>query len=90
MTLLMTTELEDRFNELRFSANGSAFLVDSIVMLRYVEAEAELHTLISVVKVRGSAHRRQFRLLTIRPAAVDISTTPAPYNGILRGTTEPG
>ena len=58
VTLLMTNELEDRANELRFSPIGSAFLVDAIVMQRFVEADAELHTVISVIKVRGSSHSR--------------------------------
>lgn len=85
VTLLMTTELEDRFTELRFSPNGSAFLADAIVMLRYIETEAEMRTLISVIKVRGSAHSRQFRMLQIRDDGVEIEAGPAPFTGILRG-----
>jgi circadian clock protein KaiC len=85
VTLLMTAELEDRFTELRFSPNGSAFLADCIVMLRYIEAEAELRTLISVIKVRGSSHSRQFRLFEIGHDTIEIGAVPAPYAGILRG-----
>ncbi|MES2758083.1 MAG: ATPase domain-containing protein [Pseudomonadota bacterium] len=86
VTLLMTAELEDRFTELRFSPNGSAFLVDAIVMLRYIETEAEIRTLISVIKVRGSAHSREFRLFEIGPDSVAIGARPAPYAGILGGS----
>ncbi|MET0859062.1 MAG: ATPase domain-containing protein [Telluria sp.] len=85
VTLLMTAELEDRFTELRFSPNGSAFLVDSIVMLRYIESEAQMRTLISVIKVRGSSHSRQFRVLEIGTDTIEIGAAPAPYSGILRG-----
>jgi circadian clock protein KaiC len=86
VTLLMTAELEDRFTELRFSPNGSAFLVDAIVMLRYIESEAEIRTLISVIKVRGSAHSREFRPFEIGSDNVTIGGRPAPYAGILGGS----
>jgi circadian clock protein KaiC len=85
VTLLMTAELEDSFTELRFSPNGSAFLADCIVMLRYVESEAQLRTLISVIKVRGSKHSRQFRVFEIGADTIEIGDGPAPYAGILRG-----
>jgi circadian clock protein KaiC len=85
VTLLMTTQMDDRFDALRFGPDGSAFLVDSIVMLRYIEAEAELRTLISVVKVRGSSHSRQFRLLEIADDTIEISPIPSAYHGILYG-----
>ena len=86
VTLLMTAELEDRYTELRFSPNGSAFLVDVIVMLRYIESDAQMRTLISVIKVRGSAHSREFRLFEIGPDTVTIGGRPMPYVGILGGT----
>jgi circadian clock protein KaiC len=88
VTLLMTAELEDRFTELRFSPNGSAFLVDAIVMLRYIETEAEIRTLISVIKVRGSAHSREFRVFEIGDDTVKIGGRPAPYAGILGGSPD--
>ncbi|WP_426173064.1 RAD55 family ATPase [Massilia sp. TWR1-2-2] len=88
VTLLMTAELEDRFTELRFSPNGSAFLVDAIVMLRYIETEAEIRTLISVIKVLGSAHSREFRLFEIGDETVKIGGRPAPYAGILGGSPD--
>jgi circadian clock protein KaiC len=56
-----------------------AFLVDSIVTLRYIESEAEMRTLISVIKVRGSSHSRQFRVFEIGPDTIEISA-PAPYS----------
>ncbi|MDB5749432.1 MAG: protein kinase [Massilia sp.] len=85
VTLLMTTEMEDRFEELRFSPYGSVVLADVVIMLRYVEHQAELHTVISVVKVRGSKHSRQIRTFHIADDGVVIGTGPAPFEGILLG-----
>lgn len=88
VTLLMTTELEDHFDQLRFSPYGSAFLVDAIVMQRYFEAAGHLRTAISVVKVRGSKHSRQLRLFEITDHGVEIGTEAAPYDGMLQGRTK--
>jgi len=84
VTLFMTSELEDRSNELRFSPQGGAFLVDAIIMQRYVEADAELHTVISVVKVRGSRHSRQLREFHITDDGIEIDTGPARFRNMLR------
>jgi len=84
VTLLMTSELEDRYNELRFSPQGSAFLVDAIIMQRYVESDAQLHTVISVIKVRGSGHSRQLREFRITDAGIEIDAGPARFRNMLR------
>ena len=85
VTLLLTNEMEDRFHELRFSPYGSVVLADVVIMLRYVEHQSELRTVISVVKVRGSKHSRQIRTLDITDKGVVISPGPAPYDGVLLG-----
>src|SRR5690606_28511025 len=36
-TVLMTSELEDRYEDLRFSPYGTAFLTDAIIVQRYIE-----------------------------------------------------
>lgn len=84
VTLVMTSEMEDRANELRFSPHGGSFLVDAIVMQRYVECDAELHTVISVIKLRGSQHSRQLREFTIVDGEIRIGTGPAPFRSMLR------
>ncbi|MES2296720.1 MAG: ATPase domain-containing protein [Pseudomonadota bacterium] len=86
VTLLMTTELEDRYGELRFSPYGSAFLVDAIVMQRFIETEGQLKTVISVVKVRGSAHSRDLRQFDIGAQGIVIGDAPVPYAGVLTGS----
>jgi circadian clock protein KaiC len=85
VTLVLTNEMEDRFQELRFSPYGSVVLTDAVIMLRYVEYQAELRTVITVVKVRGSKHSRQFRTFEITDEGIVIGTGPAPYEGILFG-----
>jgi circadian clock protein KaiC len=85
ITLLMTAELEDRYNELRFSQHGSAFLVDAIVMQRYVEVAGQLKTVIAVVKVRGSAHSRDLRQFEISDTGIEIGNLPMQGTNLLNG-----
>ena len=85
VTLLMTTEMEDRYAELRFTPYGNALLVDAIIMQRYVESKGQLKTIITVVKLRGSAHSRDLRLFEIGADGIVIGAAPVPYEGVLSG-----
>jgi circadian clock protein KaiC len=84
VTLLMTYDLEASPHPLPASPVSSAFLVDAIVMQRFVEADAELHSVISVIKVRGSSHSRQLRKFRITADGMDIDAGPAPFKNMLR------
>jgi circadian clock protein KaiC len=85
VTVLMTAELEDRYEVLRFSSYGNAFLADSIVMQRYVELEGQFKRVMSVVKVRASEHRKDIRFFDITADGVVIGAPLTQYVGILTG-----
>lgn len=85
VTVLMTTELEDRYNDLRFSPYGNAFLADAIIMQRYIELDGEFKRVISVIKVRGSTHSKAIRLFDIEEDSIVISDSLSQYEGILSG-----
>jgi circadian clock protein KaiC len=91
MTVLMTSELEDRYTDLRFSPFGSAFLADAIIVQRYIEVEGQFKRVLSVVKVRGSSHSKDIRLFDITDEGLVIGETLPGYSGILSGhpTTSP-
>src|SRR6185503_12633094 len=61
VTVLMTSELEDRYSDLRFSPYGTAFLTDAIIVQRYIEVDSRLRRVMAVVKVRGSPHSNELR-----------------------------
>lgn len=85
VTVLMTSELEDRYTDLRFSQFGSAFLADAIIMQRYVEIEGQFKRAFSVVKVRGSEHSKDIRLYDITNEGMIIGDTLSDYTGIMSG-----
>ena len=85
VSVLMTSELEDRYTDLRFSPYGSAFLTDAIIVQRYIEVESSFKRVMAVVKLRGSAHSNQIREYEINEAGITISAPVLAYRGLLSG-----
>jgi len=85
VTVVMTSELEDRYTDLRFSPYGSAFLTDAIIVERYIEIESRLKRVMAVVKVRGSAHSNELRLFEITDAGIIIGEPVRDHEGLLSG-----
>jgi circadian clock protein KaiC len=82
-TVLMTCELEDRYEDLRFSPYGTAFLTDAIIVQRYIELQSELRRVMAVVKVRASAHSNDLRLFSIDDSGMHIGHKLTEYTGLL-------
>jgi circadian clock protein KaiC len=85
VTVLMTSELEDRYTDLRFSPYGTAFLTDAIIVQRYVEIDSCLQRLLAVVKVRASAHSSELRQFRIDDDGIQIGSSLAGHEGLLAG-----
>jgi circadian clock protein KaiC len=85
VTILMTSELEDRYTDLRFSPFGSAFLADAIVVQRYIEIAGQFKRAISVVKVRGCDHSKDIRLFDISDEGIIVGKALSEYAGIMTG-----
>ena len=85
VTVLMTSELEDRYVDLRFSPYGSAFLTDAIIVQRYIEVESRLQRVMAVVKVRASVHSTEIRRYEITDDGIVIGDQVLDYEGILGG-----
>ncbi|HMA08434.1 MAG TPA: ATPase domain-containing protein [Ramlibacter sp.] len=84
-TVLMTSELEDRYDDLRFSPYGTAFLTDAIIVQRYIEVDSRLLRVMAVAKVRDSAHSNELRLFDIDDSGIQIGPMLADYEGLLGG-----
>jgi len=91
VTVLMTSELEDRYTDLRFSPYGTAFMTDAIIVQRYIEVDSRLRRVLAVVKVRDSAHSDQLREYSIDDDGIRIGAMLAAHEGLLGGrpTTRP-
>ncbi|HEX3139415.1 MAG TPA: ATPase domain-containing protein, partial [Rhizobacter sp.] len=85
VTVLMTSELEDRYTDLRFSPYGTAFLTDAIIVQRYIEIDSRLKRVMAVVKVRASAHSDQLHLFSIDNDGIRIGEMLLDHEGLLSG-----
>jgi circadian clock protein KaiC len=85
VSVLMTSELEDRYTDLRFSPYGTAFLTDAIIVQRYIELDSRLLRVLAVVKVRASAHSNELRLFNIDDGGIRIGDMVPDQEGILGG-----
>jgi circadian clock protein KaiC len=62
-----------------------SFLTDDILSQRYVEIEGELRKALVVVKMRGSAHSREFRTYEITGTGVQLRESLREYDSIITG-----
>jgi circadian clock protein KaiC len=85
VTVLVTSELEDRYTDLRFSPYGAAFLTDAIIVQRYIELGSRLRRVMAVVKVRASAHSDELREFTIGADGIHIGEMLPDQEGLLGG-----
>lgn len=85
VTVLMTSELEDRYTDLRFSPYGTAFLTDAIIVQRYIEVDSRLLRIMGVVKVRASAHSDELRLYNIDNNGLQVGEMLHGQEGLLGG-----
>jgi len=85
VTVLMTSELEDRYTDLRFSPYGAAFLTDAIIVQRYIEVDSRLLRVMAVVKIRASDHSNELREYSIGDDGIRIGTMLPDQEGLLGG-----
>jgi circadian clock protein KaiC len=87
--VLMISELEDRYTDLRFSPYGAAFLTDAIIVQRYVELEGQIRRVMAVVKIRNSDHSHELRLYEVTDAGIVIGPPTPGMVALLTGHPRP-
>jgi circadian clock protein KaiC len=85
VSALVTVGLDDDFTELHFSRDNLAFLTDAVIAMRYAEIDGRICKLVSVIKVRGSAHSTDLREYRITDTGIEIDARPERINGLLSG-----
>ncbi|HXH39964.1 MAG TPA: ATPase domain-containing protein [Thermoanaerobaculia bacterium] len=62
-----------------------SYLADCVVLLRYYEAEGELHKAISVMKKRSGDHEKAIREFSMGSAGLNVGPPLTHFRGILSG-----
>lgn len=84
VTTLLVGE-ESRFENQRFQQGKLSYIVDAILLLRYVEIDSAIQRAIVVLKMRGSAHAKEIRRFEIRKDGVVVTDLFEGREGILSG-----
>jgi circadian clock protein KaiC len=89
VTVLMTVEVTEEYTSLRFSPHAISFLTDDLILQRYIELEGQLRRVLSVVKMRGSDHSKDWRAFRITDRGLVVGPVLSEYRGILSGIPVP-
>ncbi|MFO8077513.1 MAG: circadian clock protein KaiC [Thermoplasmatota archaeon] len=65
-------------------------LTDGIIMLRYVEMQGKLESVINVLKMRGSQHKKDLRRYVVDPkeGGVSIKESLTNFEGVMTGSSK--
>jgi circadian clock protein KaiC len=86
VTTVMTREIPQIFgSELTIASRGLSYIVDNIVLLRYIELRAEIKRAITVLKNRGSNHDKRLRELLIMDGKIQIGERFQNLSGLMTG-----
>ncbi|HIP95758.1 MAG TPA: ATPase [Anaerolineae bacterium] len=68
------------------SEESIAFVVDSYILLRYVEIESAIHKALLVLKLRGSDHAKDIRQFEITSGGIKVQAKFEGREGIMSGS----
>jgi len=88
ITVLMTVELTENYNELRFTPHVVSFLTHDIVLQRYVEMEGQLRRMLTVVKTRGRKHSSDIRAYEVTGKGIVVGEVLRQYRGLITSVPE--
>ena len=86
MTCLLLDETARLLGPQSQAMDSLPFLVDAILLMRYVEVASTMQRAIAILKMRGSAHAKEIRKFSIGPGGIQIGEPFSGQEGILSGS----
>lgn len=86
MTSLLLDEAARLLGPQSRHAGSLPFLVDAILLMRYVELDSTMQRAIAVLKMRGSSHAREIRSFSIGQGGIQVGEPFSGQEGILSGS----
>lgn len=87
MTSLLLDEAVNVLEVQRGRMASLPFLVDTVMLLRYVEIDSSMQRAIAVMKMRGSMHQKEIRRFEIQKGGLKIKEPFTGREGLLSGAT---
>jgi circadian clock protein KaiC len=85
VTSLFLDEAANVLQVQRGRVSSLPFLVDTVVLLRYVEVSSTMQRAIAVMKMRGSSHQKEIRRFEIQKGGLKVGEPFTNRAGILSG-----
>lgn len=86
ITTVYTNETPNLTGATQVTGTGISPIMDTVLLLRYVEIKSEMRKAISVLKMRGSDHDKEIREVVINEKGMEIRLPFTEYSGILSGS----
>jgi len=86
ITPIITSEMPELFGAFKITNSGTSFIVDNIIILKYVEVASEIRKAISVLKMRGSQHEKGIIEFHITSDGITIEEKFEALEGLLAGS----
>jgi circadian clock protein KaiC len=83
VTILLTVEVLEPYNEMRFSPHPISFLTHDIVLQRYYEREGELRKFMTVIKTRARSHSLQIRAYEVTSKGIVLGEPLTNLTGVI-------
>jgi circadian clock protein KaiC len=86
VTSILLRENDNLLGQVAQVTSKIPFIVDSYMLLRYVEIDSCIEKAICVLKMRGSDHQKDIRCFRITPHGIEVEEKFAGREGIMSGT----
>lgn len=83
ITILLTVEVIEPYNQMRFTPHSISFLTHDIVLQRYYEYEGTLRTFMTVVKTRARGHSHELRAYKVTSNGIEVGEALDDLTGVI-------
>ncbi len=85
VTSVLTTEVPELFGQTYVSDEHLSIIVDTIILMKYLELESEIQRAVSVLKMRGSGHDTGIWRYIIRNRGIEVQSRFEGAEGVMAG-----
>ena len=89
VTILLTVEVTEPYNDMRFTPHPISFLTHDIVLQRYFELGGELRTFLTVIKTRARRHSREMRAYEVTSEGIVVGKRLSELTGLITAVPRP-
>ncbi|MFP4416600.1 MAG: RAD55 family ATPase [Chitinivibrionales bacterium] len=87
VTSILLRENDSLLGQLNQTTSKIPFIVDTYILLRYVEVDSSIQRALLVLKMRGSNHHKDIRCFSITSSGMEVEAKFSGREGIMSGIT---